>query len=93
VAPGGTFARDGRILPGDYLVKVNGENMRNISHSQVRDCERGFAFLQHTKNRITIERCCITTTKRPTLVRHLVINLSQRRSHKTQPVLNVGVIV
>ena len=36
VAPGGTFARDGRILPGDYLVKVNGENMRNISHSQVR---------------------------------------------------------
>jgi C-terminal processing protease CtpA/Prc len=36
VAPGGTFARDGRILPGDYLVRVNGENMRNISHSQVR---------------------------------------------------------
>ncbi len=35
VAPGGTFARDGRILPGDYLVKVNGESMRNISHSQV----------------------------------------------------------
>ena len=30
----GTLARDGRIQPGDYLVAVNGENMRNISHSQ-----------------------------------------------------------
>jgi len=40
VAPGGTFARDGRILPGDYLVKVNGENMRRISHSQALDILR-----------------------------------------------------
>eukprot|EP00090_Calanus_glacialis_P002198 TRINITY_DN11652_c0_g1_i1.p1 TRINITY_DN11652_c0_g1~~TRINITY_DN11652_c0_g1_i1.p1 ORF type:complete len:2133 (-),score=706.92 TRINITY_DN11652_c0_g1_i1:598-6156(-) len=31
---GGTLARDGRIQPGDYLVAVNGENMRSISHSQ-----------------------------------------------------------
>ena len=30
----GTLARDGKIQPGDYLVVVNGENMRNISHSQ-----------------------------------------------------------
>ena len=30
----GTLARDGKIQPGDYLVAVNGENMRNISHSQ-----------------------------------------------------------
>ena len=31
---GGTLARDGRIQPGDYLVAVNGENMRCVSHSQ-----------------------------------------------------------
>jgi len=31
---GGTLARDGRLQPGDYLVAVNGENMRSISHSQ-----------------------------------------------------------
>jgi len=31
---GGTLARDARIQPGDYLVAVNGENMRSISHSQ-----------------------------------------------------------
>merc|ERR1719445_1623033 len=31
---GGTLARDGRIQPGDYLVAVNGENMRGVSHSQ-----------------------------------------------------------
>eukprot|EP00092_Neocalanus_flemingeri_P029346 GFUD01031858.1.p1 GENE.GFUD01031858.1~~GFUD01031858.1.p1 ORF type:complete len:2139 (-),score=780.47 GFUD01031858.1:627-7043(-) len=31
---GGTLARDGRIQPGDYLVAVNGEIMRSISHSQ-----------------------------------------------------------
>lgn len=32
VTPGGTLARDGRIHPGDYLVAVNGENMRNIRY-------------------------------------------------------------
>jgi hypothetical protein len=31
---GGNLARDGRIQPGDYLVAVNGVNMRSISHSQ-----------------------------------------------------------
>ena len=34
VTRGGTLARDGRIQPGDYLVAVNGENMRGVSHSQ-----------------------------------------------------------
>ena len=32
---GGTLARDGRIQPGDYLVSVNDENMRGVSHDQV----------------------------------------------------------
>ena len=40
VTPGGTLARDGRILPGDYLVAVNGESMREISHSQALDILR-----------------------------------------------------
>ena len=31
---GGTLARDGRLQPGDYLVAVNNENMRGVSHSQ-----------------------------------------------------------
>ena len=34
VTRGGTLARDGRIQPGDYLVAVNNENMRSVSHSQ-----------------------------------------------------------
>ena len=34
VTRGGTLARDGRIQPGDYLVSVNSENMRGVSHSQ-----------------------------------------------------------
>lgn len=34
VTRGGTLARDGRIQPGDYLVAVNNENMRGVSHSQ-----------------------------------------------------------
>ena len=34
VTRGGTLARDGRIQPGDYLVAVNTENMRGVSHSQ-----------------------------------------------------------
>ncbi len=40
VAPGGTLARDGRVQPGDYLVSVNGESMRRISHSQALDALR-----------------------------------------------------
>merc|ERR1719210_2418041 len=40
VAPGGTIGRDGRILPGDYLVRVNGENMKNISHAEALDILR-----------------------------------------------------
>jgi len=40
VAPGGTVGRDGRIHAGDYLVKVNGENMRNISHGEALDILR-----------------------------------------------------
>ncbi len=40
VAPGGTLATDGRIQPGDYLVSVNGESMRRISHSQALDILR-----------------------------------------------------
>ena len=31
---GGTLTRDGRLQPGDYLVAVNNENMRGVSHSQ-----------------------------------------------------------
>ena len=34
VTRGGTLARDGRVQPGDYLVAVNSENMRGVSHSQ-----------------------------------------------------------
>ena len=40
VTPGGTLARDGRIQPGDYLVSVNEEAMRTISHSQALDILR-----------------------------------------------------
>ena len=36
----GTVGRDSRIQPGDYMVKVNGENMRNISHSHALDILR-----------------------------------------------------
>ena len=34
VTRGGTLARDGRVQPGDYLVAVNRENMRGMSHNQ-----------------------------------------------------------
>ncbi|CAB4065132.1 MPDZ [Lepeophtheirus salmonis] len=34
ITPGGTLARDGRIQPGDYMVKVNNELLRNIKHSE-----------------------------------------------------------
>ena len=40
VAPGGTVGRDGRIHAGDYLVRVNGENMKNISHGEALDILR-----------------------------------------------------
>ena len=40
VTPGGTLARDGRVQPGDYLVSVNEEEMRTISHSQALDILR-----------------------------------------------------
>ena len=40
ITPGGTLARDQRIQPGDYLVGVNGETMRKISHSQALDILR-----------------------------------------------------
>ena len=40
VAPGGTIGQDGRILPGDYLVRVNGENMKSISHAEALDIIR-----------------------------------------------------
>ena len=40
MTPGGTLARDGRIQPGDYLVSVNEEAMRTISHSQALDILR-----------------------------------------------------
>ena len=40
MTPGGTLARDGRIQPGDYLVSVNHEGMRTISHSQALDILR-----------------------------------------------------
>ena len=40
VAAGGTIGRDGRIQPGDYMVRVNGENMRHIGHSQALDILR-----------------------------------------------------
>ena len=38
--PTGTLGRDGRIQAGDYMVKVNGENMRNISLNQALDILR-----------------------------------------------------
>ncbi|QQP49023.1 Multiple PDZ domain proteinlike, partial [Caligus rogercresseyi] len=34
ITPGGTLARDGRIQPGDYMVKVNNEPLRNIKHAE-----------------------------------------------------------
>jgi C-terminal processing protease CtpA/Prc len=40
VAHVGTVGRDGRIQPGDYLVRVNGENMKNISHGEALDILR-----------------------------------------------------
>ena len=40
VAVNGTIGRDGRIRPGDYILKVNNENMRNISHSHALDILR-----------------------------------------------------
>ena len=40
VAPGGTVGRDGRVHAGDYLVRVNGENMKNISHGEALDILR-----------------------------------------------------
>lgn len=40
VAPGGTVGRDGRIHAGDYLVRVNGENMKNISHGEALEILR-----------------------------------------------------
>ena len=40
VDPNGTIGRDGRIHPGDYLVKVNGQNMKNISHEEALEILR-----------------------------------------------------
>lgn len=34
VDPDGTIGRDGRIHPGDYLVKVSGQNLRNRSQQE-----------------------------------------------------------
>ena len=40
IVPTGTLGRNGRIQAGDYLVSVNGENMRNISLNQALDILR-----------------------------------------------------
>ncbi|XP_067003384.2 multiple PDZ domain protein isoform X1 [Anabrus simplex] len=36
VAPGGAIAKDGRIVPGDYLLSVNNESLRKVTNSQAR---------------------------------------------------------
>ena len=36
VVGGGCVARDGRIVPGDYLVSVNNESLRKVTNSQAR---------------------------------------------------------
>ncbi|XP_069682015.1 multiple PDZ domain protein-like isoform X7 [Periplaneta americana] len=36
VASGGCIARDGRIVPGDYLLTVNNESLRKVTNSQAR---------------------------------------------------------
>jgi multiple PDZ domain protein len=36
VVGGGCIARDGRIVPGDYLVSVNNESLRKVTNSQAR---------------------------------------------------------
>ncbi|XP_049864140.1 multiple PDZ domain protein isoform X5 [Schistocerca gregaria] len=36
VAPGGAMAKDGRIVPGDYLLSVNNESLRKVTNSQAR---------------------------------------------------------
>ena len=36
VVAGGCIARDGRIVPGDYLLSVNNESLRNVTNSQAR---------------------------------------------------------
>jgi len=36
VVPGGAVARDGRLRPGDYLISVNHESLRNATNSQTR---------------------------------------------------------
>ena len=54
VAPEGTIGRDGRIHAGDYLVRVNGELMKGISH------EEAMEILRRTKMIPRNNEICIT---------------------------------
>lgn len=36
VAPGGAMSKDGRIVPGDYLLSVNNESLRRVTNSKAR---------------------------------------------------------
>ena len=54
VVGGGCVARDGRIVPGDYLVSVNNESLRKVTNSQAR------AILRRTQLLSTDIRYVIT---------------------------------
>jgi multiple PDZ domain protein len=54
VVGGGCIARDGHIVPGDYLVSVNNESLRKVTNSQAR------AILRRTQLLSTDIRYSIT---------------------------------
>lgn len=54
VVGGGCIARDGRIVPGDYLLSVNNESLRKVTNSQAR------AILRRTQLLSTDIRYMIT---------------------------------
>jgi C-terminal processing protease CtpA/Prc len=54
VAGSGCIARDGRIVPGDYLLSVNNESLRKVTNSQAR------AILRRTQLLSTDIRYIIT---------------------------------
>lgn len=60
VAGGGCIARDGRIVPGDYLLSVNNESLRKVTNSQARAILRRTQLLSTDIRYIIIHLCAHT---------------------------------
>ena len=82
VAPGGTVGRDGRIHAGDYLVRVNGENMKNISHGEALEILRRTHMIPLNSE---ISICYIPATDAAIFKTSMITRLSELESNKSRP--------